>query len=74
MMGVRQDEMGLDYFETRNDMVNAVSIEDVRRIAAEYLMPENFSFIVVGEPQGLDMISEYYEDSLSPELEETTEE
>lgn len=74
MMGVRQDEMGLDYFEIRNDLINAVTIEDVRRVAAEYLMPENFTFIVVGEPQELDMIGEYYEDSLSPELEEATEE
>lgn len=66
MMGVRQEELGLDYFATRNDMVNAVTIDDVRRVAAEFLMPEKFTFIVVGQPEGMDEIESFYEDSLNP--------
>ena len=70
MMGVRQDELGIDYFERRNDLVNAVTIEEVRRVAAEYLMPENFTFVVVGQPEELDKIGEYFQDSLAPSVEE----
>lgn len=70
MMGVRQDELGIDYFERRNELVNAVTIEEVRSVAAEYLMPENFTFVVVGQPEELDMIGEYFQDSLAPSAEE----
>ena len=70
MMGVRQEELGIDYFERRNELVNAVTIEEVRRVAAEYLMPENFTFVVVGQPEELDMIGEYFQDSLAPSVEE----
>lgn len=54
MMGVRQDEMGIDYFDRRNAMVNAVTLEDVNRVAAEYLDPDKYLFIAVGQPQGIE--------------------
>ncbi|MEM9572025.1 MAG: pitrilysin family protein [Pseudomonadota bacterium] len=54
MMGVRLDELPVDFFDKRNAMVDAVTLDDVNRVAAEYLNPENFTFVVVGEPQGLD--------------------
>ena len=55
MMGVRQDEMGIDYFDRRNDLVNAVTLEDVNRVAAEYLDPSKYLFIAVGQPEGIDV-------------------
>jgi zinc protease len=54
MMGVRLDDLPVDFFDKRNAMIEAVTLEDVNRVAAEYLNPENFTFVVVGEPQGLD--------------------
>ena len=54
MMGVRLDELPVDFFDKRNAMVEAVTLEDVNRVATEYLSPENFTFIVVGQPEGLD--------------------
>ncbi len=54
MMGVRLDELPVDFFDKRNAMVEAVTLEDVNRVAAEYLDPANFTFVVVGQPQGLD--------------------
>ncbi|MEM9740578.1 MAG: insulinase family protein, partial [Pseudomonadota bacterium] len=53
MMGVRQQELGVDYFDRRNASVDAVTLADVNRVAGQYLMPENFTFVVVGEPAGL---------------------
>lgn len=67
MMGVRQEELGMDYFATRNAMVEAVTLEDVKRVAAEYLAPENFTFVVVGEPEGMDEIESHYEAALAGE-------
>ena len=53
LMSVRLEELGVDYFDRRNALVEAVTMEDVNRVAAEYLKPENFTFIVVGEPEGI---------------------
>ena len=54
MMSVRQDELGVDYFDRRNAMVDAVTLDQVNALAAEYLQPDRFSFVVVGQPEGLD--------------------
>ena len=56
MMSVRQEELGVNYFDRRNALVDAVTLEDVNRVAARYLVPENFTFVVVGEPDGLDTV------------------
>lgn len=53
IMSVRQDDLGVDYFDRRNALIEAVTLEDVNRVAATYLAPGRYSFFVVGEPQGL---------------------
>lgn len=53
MMGVRQQGLGVDYFDRRNAAIEAVTLEDVNRVAAEWLKPERFTFVLVGEPDGL---------------------
>ncbi|PKP80552.1 MAG: insulinase family protein [Alphaproteobacteria bacterium HGW-Alphaproteobacteria-18] len=53
IMSIRQDDLGIDYFDRRNALIEAVTLEDVNRVAATYLAPERFSFFVVGEPEGL---------------------
>ena len=42
-----------DYPKTRNDKVNAVTAEDVQRVAQTLFRPDDLRFIVVGEPEGL---------------------
>ncbi|MEY4871083.1 MAG: hypothetical protein RLZZ563_413 [Pseudomonadota bacterium] len=42
-----------DYPKTRNDKVNAVTAEDVQRVAKTLFRPDDLRFIVVGEPDGL---------------------
>ena len=54
MMGLRLDGRAVDSFDKRNAKIEAVTLEDVNRVAREYLSPENFTFVVVGEPEGLD--------------------
>lgn len=54
IMAVRQDELGIDYFDRRNALIEAVTLDDVNRAAATYLVPDRYSFFVVGEPQGLE--------------------
>lgn len=60
MLGIQQAELGLDYIATRNDKVNAVTLEDVKRVSTKYLSPDKFTFVVVGEPENLDQIDVLY--------------
>ena len=50
-MGFRQDELGIDYVANRNDLINAVTLEDLKRVAATYMKPEDFTFVLVGQPK-----------------------
>lgn len=54
MMGVRIEDLPVDFFDKRNAMVEAVTLEDVNRVARAYLDPDKFTFIIVGQPAGLD--------------------
>ncbi len=53
MVGMQIDGMPIDYIVTRNDKVNAVTTEDVARVAGELLTPDAIQFVVVGKPEGL---------------------
>ncbi|MGS4945469.1 M16 family metallopeptidase [Meridianimarinicoccus sp. RP-17] len=53
MVGMQLDGLTPDYIATRNDKVAAVTVEDVRRVAAELLDPDALTFFVVGQPEGL---------------------
>ncbi len=53
MMSIRLDGLPVDYFDTRNAMVEAVTLEDVNRVATDYLAADKFTFVVVGTPEGL---------------------
>jgi zinc protease len=50
LMGFKQDGMDVDYVSRRNDLINAVTLEDLKRVAATYMKPENFTFVMVGQP------------------------
>ena len=53
MVGMQMEDLPIDYIATRNDKVNAVSVEDVNRVARELLDPDRLQFVIVGQPQGL---------------------
>jgi zinc protease len=54
MVGMQMEGLPIDYIETRNDKVNAVTVEDVNRVAAELYDPEALHFVVVGRPEGIE--------------------
>ena len=53
LVGMQVDGMPIDYAVTRNDRMNAVTLEDVNRVARELLDPEAMMFVVVGKPEGV---------------------
>lgn len=53
MAGMQLSGLPIDYIETRNDKVRAVTLEDISRVARRVLRPESLHFVVVGRPTGL---------------------
>lgn len=53
LVGMQWQGLPIDYIATRNDKVNAVTLDDVNRVAAELLDPDGLRFVVVGQPEGL---------------------
>ncbi|MEP4196517.1 MAG: pitrilysin family protein [Aliishimia sp.] len=53
LVGMQSQDLPIDYIATRNDKVNAVTMEDVTRVAKRIYQPENLHFVVVGKPVGL---------------------
>ena len=54
MVGMQTIGLPPEYVINRNDYVEAVTIEDVNRVAAKLLRPEDLHFVVVGQPVGLE--------------------
>ena len=50
---MQEENLGIDYLERRNGLIEAVTLDDVKRVAAWLLKPENLSIVVVGKPEGL---------------------
>lgn len=53
LVGMQMDGMPIDYVTTRNAKVEAVTMEDIRRVAARLFKPEDLHFVVVGQPEGM---------------------
>ncbi|MBI1273365.1 MAG: insulinase family protein [Alphaproteobacteria bacterium] len=49
LLGVQQDKLGIDYLDRRAGLVNAVTLNDIKRVAARLLDPAKLTLVVVGE-------------------------
>ncbi len=45
----------IGYINRRNDLIRAVTLADVNRVARRLFNPDAFTFVVVGEPEGLEV-------------------
>ena len=54
MVGMQMIGLPPDYVVNRNDYIEAVTLDDVNRVASELLDPEALHFVVVGQPEGLE--------------------
>jgi zinc protease len=46
-------DLGIDYFDRRNAIIEKVSLEDIQRAAKRLLKVDSLFFIIVGDPVGL---------------------
>ena len=53
LVGMQMDGFPIDYPVTRNARVEAVTLDDVKRVAARLLVTEKLHFVVAGQPEGV---------------------
>lgn len=53
LAGMQIEDLPIDYIKTRNAKIEAVTRDDIKRVAAELLDTEGLRFVVVGKPEGL---------------------
>ena len=54
LVGAQLSDLPIDYIDTRNAEVEAVTLEDIKRVAKRILHAEKLLFVVVGDPDGLE--------------------
>jgi zinc protease len=53
LVGMQMDDLPIDYPVTRNAKIEAVTMDDIRRVAKRLYLPDALHFVVVGQPTGL---------------------
>jgi zinc protease len=53
LVAIQRDDLGIDYPQRRNAEVEAVTAEDIRRVAGKWLKPDALAVVAVGRPEGL---------------------
>jgi zinc protease len=54
VMGLRLDQLPIDYLDHRNEKIMAVTKEDIQRVAKRLLKEDAMTIITVGKPKGLE--------------------
>lgn len=57
LLGLQTSGLGREYVEVRNDLVEAVTLDDIARVARRLLDPEALTFVVAGRPEGLEPVN-----------------
>lgn len=52
LLAYQLDHLGIDYMERRNDLMRAVTLDDVNRVGKRLLDPHNLLLVSVGQPNG----------------------
>ena len=53
LVSLQLDSLPIDYVNTRNGKVEALTLDHINRVARELLRPDQLQFVVVGKPVGL---------------------
>lgn len=53
LVGMQMEGFPIDYPANRNAKIEAVTLDDVNRVAREQMKPDQLTFVVVGQPDGI---------------------
>lgn len=54
LVGMQMEGFPIDYPTGRNGLIEAVTLDQINRVARERMMPEALTFVVVGQPEGVE--------------------
>jgi zinc protease len=54
LLSMQYNDLGIDYIDQRNGYIEAVTLDDVNRVAQRLLVPEDLTVVVVGMPAGVE--------------------
>ena len=54
LVSMQVSELGIDYLDKRNGFIEAVTLEDLKRVAERLYDPDNLLTVVVGNPPDLE--------------------
>lgn len=57
LIGIQEANLGIDYINERNGMIEAVTIDDVRRVAKRLLDADSLITTIVGKPVGVSEVN-----------------
>lgn len=53
LLAIQLEDLGIDYIENRNAQIEAVTLDDVKRVGRNLMKTDNLVTVVVGKPQNL---------------------
>ncbi|TAN62120.1 MAG: insulinase family protein [Magnetospirillum sp.] len=53
LVQIQADDLGIDFLDRRNALIDAVTLDDVKRAAKRLLDPEALTIVAVGRPAGM---------------------
>jgi len=53
LMGLQEADMPIDYLDRREALFQAVTLDDMKRVASRLYRPEQLTVVVVGQPEGV---------------------
>jgi zinc protease len=54
LLGIQLESLGIDYINRRNEYIEAVTLEDARRVARQLYREDQLTVVVVGQPDGIE--------------------
>jgi len=58
LVGMQYNDLGIDYIDRRNAYIEAVTKDDIARVAKSLLKPAELTFVIVGDPKGVEATAE----------------
>ncbi|WNK00022.1 pitrilysin family protein [Thalassospiraceae bacterium LMO-JJ14] len=57
LVGMQEEGLGIDYIDKRNGYIEAVTLEDARRVAQRLYQPDKLTFAIAGKPEGISSVN-----------------
>lgn len=57
LLGNMKNDLGIDYIKTRNTLIRAVTLKDIKRVAKRLLHSDRLVFTIVGKPKNINVSS-----------------